>query len=60
MTSRHQAPRQFRFHGQTSAMIISCVIQRIFKRLDDTRFRAPLASNEDRTSIRKSATISSW
>lgn len=47
------------FPCQISAMDISSVIQRIFKRLDSTRCWAALASNEDRTSIRKSATISS-
>ena len=39
-----------------STMAISCVIQRIFKRLDNTRYRVALAHNEDRTSIHKSAT----
>jgi hypothetical protein len=40
-------------------MGIHCVIQRVFKRLNDTRFRVALVRNEDRTSIRKSATTSS-
>jgi hypothetical protein len=42
--------------AQRSAMVISCVIQRIFKRLDNTLYRVALAHNEDRTSIHKSAT----
>ena len=38
-------------------MDISRVIQCVFKRLDNTRFWAALARNEDRTSIRKSVTL---
>ena len=40
-------------------MEISCVIQRVFKRLDNTRYQAALAHDEDRTSIHKLATTSS-
>jgi hypothetical protein len=42
-------------------MDISCVILRVFMRLDNTRYRAALAHYEDRTSIHKSlpATTSS-